>query len=80
MNAPTPTPLPLNSVLQQPIKVGEPDLSGPLAVFPLFGPPPKIALGLTQAQWLSVGMILVGAAWFISKREAPPGAKQPVPA
>jgi phosphatidylglycerol:prolipoprotein diacylglycerol transferase len=39
-----------------------------------------IALGLTQAQWLSVGMILVGAAWFISKREAPPGAKQPVPA
>ena len=33
----------LSSLLTAPIDVGEPDVSGPLAVFPLFGPQPRLA-------------------------------------
>ena len=29
----------VNDVLAAPLRVGEPDVHGPLAVFPLFGPP-----------------------------------------
>lgn len=35
-----------------------------------------VALGLTQAQWLSVAMIVIGAAWFIAGRGATGGSKQ----
>jgi phosphatidylglycerol:prolipoprotein diacylglycerol transferase len=31
-----------------------------------------VALGLTQAQWLSVAMILAGGIWFWARRGAPP--------
>ncbi len=33
----------LSTHLSAPIEVGEPDASGPLAVYPLFGPPPALA-------------------------------------
>jgi hypothetical protein len=44
MNASTSSPKPqsLSALLDRPIEVGAPDVSGPLAVFPLFGPPPKL--------------------------------------
>ena len=29
----------LNAYLAEPIEIGEPEVAGPLAVFPLFGPP-----------------------------------------
>src|SRR3954449_11838537 len=32
----------LNDVLPAPLRVGAPDVHGPLAVFPLFGPPPVV--------------------------------------
>src|SRR3954451_14879359 len=32
----------LNDVLPAPLRVGAPDVHGPLAVFPLFGPPPVL--------------------------------------
>src|SRR3954467_13430615 len=32
----------LNDVLGAPLRVGAPDVHGPLAVFPLFGPPPVL--------------------------------------
>src|SRR4051795_12894834 len=32
----------LNDVLSAPLRVGAPDVHGPLAVFPLFGPPPVL--------------------------------------
>ena len=35
---PTPNAQPINSTLAEPLRVGEPDVSGPLAVFPIFGP------------------------------------------
>lgn len=38
-SAPTPS---LSTHLREPIEVGEPDVSGPLAVYPLFGPAPTL--------------------------------------
>jgi hypothetical protein len=32
----------LDAFLAEPLRVGEPDTHGPLAVFPLFGPPPRL--------------------------------------
>ena len=37
-----PAPLTLDDVLAAPLRVGEPDVHGALAVFPLFGPPPVL--------------------------------------
>ncbi len=39
---PTPNAQPINSTLAEPLRVGEPDVSGALAVFPLFGPAPEL--------------------------------------
>src|SRR5262245_5569874 len=33
---------PINTYLAGPLQVGEPDVSGPLAVFPVFGPDPRL--------------------------------------
>ncbi len=42
MNSPNPATPALNAILGQPLDVGDPDVSGPLAVFPLFGPPAEL--------------------------------------
>jgi hypothetical protein len=42
MTAPDPTLPTLDDFLAAPLRVGAPDVHGPLAVFPLFGPPPLI--------------------------------------
>ena len=42
MSATEPTLPTLDDVLAAPLRVGEPDVHGPLAVFPLFGPPPVL--------------------------------------
>jgi hypothetical protein len=42
MPATEPTLPTLNDFLASPLRVGEPDSHGPLAVFPLFGPPPVV--------------------------------------
>lgn len=39
----TPHDQPLAGLLAEPLRVGDPDLAGPLAVFPLFGPPARLA-------------------------------------
>jgi hypothetical protein len=38
----SPSPTPINSYLAKPLELGEPDVSGPLAVFPVFGPEPRL--------------------------------------
>jgi hypothetical protein len=54
MEAVVPT---LNAYLEAPIVIGEPDVAGPLAVFPLFGPPARfeyqsLAQGRPQGVWV----------------------------
>jgi hypothetical protein len=39
---PTPNAEPIDATLAEPLRVGEPDVSGPLAVFPIFGPAPTL--------------------------------------
>src|SRR4051794_8756588 len=44
----------IENYLAEPLVVGEPDVAGPLAVFPLFGPPPRqsyisFAEGITRS-------------------------------
>jgi ARG/rhodanese/phosphatase superfamily protein len=42
---------PIDSYLAKPLEVGEPDVSGPLAVFPVFGPDPRLSyVALAEAR------------------------------
>src|SRR3954447_2293164 len=43
--------------LAEPLRVGAPDVHGPLAVFPLFGPPPRLDY-LSFAQAASAGVAI----------------------
>src|SRR4051812_18959559 len=45
----------LGHYLAEPLRVGEPDVSGPLAVFPVFGPEPRLAY-VTFATALKQGL------------------------
>jgi hypothetical protein len=42
MRTTEPAPPTLDAFVSAPLSVGEPDVHGPLAVFPLFGPPPRL--------------------------------------
>src|SRR3954469_8683629 len=47
----------LQDHLAEPLSVGDPDVHGPLAVFPLFGPPPRLEyLPFAQAAALGVSI------------------------
>jgi hypothetical protein len=48
---------PIDSYLAKPLELGEPDVSGPLAVFPVFGPDPRleyVALGEARERGFTV--------------------------
>ncbi len=52
--SPTPT---ISQYLDEPLRVGEPDLAGPLTVFPIFGPAPQLEY-VAFAQGRTAGVII----------------------
>ena len=50
MTSPVQEPVTIDSYLDQPLRVGEPELSGPMAIYPVFGPPPRqVYISMTRA-------------------------------
>src|SRR4051794_4795363 len=47
----------LQDHLAEPLRIGEPDVHGPLTVFPLFGPPPRLEY-VSFAQAASAGVVI----------------------
>ncbi len=68
MNAqtePQPVPAPISDHLAEPLRVGEPDVSGSLAVFPIFGPEPRqayVSFAQGREQGVRVGELEGGAS------------------
>src|SRR5690242_15495983 len=55
----------LGTYLAEPLRVGEPDVTGPLAVFPVFGPEPRlpyVTFAAALRQGLRVGELKGGAS------------------
>ena len=63
-----PIPEPSNAIaelLAEPLRVGEPDVTGPLAVFPIFGPAPRaeyLPFAAARAQGFRIGELQAGAS------------------
>jgi hypothetical protein len=53
----------IEKFLAEPLRVGEPDVAGPLAVFPLFGPEPRedyASFAEAHAQGADMLLVLLG--------------------
>jgi hypothetical protein len=65
LHAPAAQPPALSTFIAEPFRVGDPDVAGNLAVFPLFGPPPRLEyLSFSQGReaGVSVGELEGGAS------------------
>ena len=62
---PETTPEPIGSLLAEPLRVGDPDVAGPLAVFPVFGPVPRLdyeSFATARTKGFRIGELKGGAS------------------
>jgi hypothetical protein len=64
---PTPRSAPISTLLSEPLRIGDPDVSSPLAVFPIFGPEPRqdyraLSEAIADADGFRVGELGGGAS------------------